>query len=91
MDTPDWKLRCSLLADCVSEWRLLPRALVVGYAWFVYELTYTLLDWYMALPAAERGMEASGMAVGIFSAATGFGAAVFNLYMKSERRHGDST
>jgi hypothetical protein len=40
----------------------------------------------MALPAAERSMEASGMAVGIFTALLGLGTNFMNVYVKSGRK-----
>jgi hypothetical protein len=93
MDTPAWKQRCLLLADCFDAWRVLPRGALLAYCWFVYELTHELLHWYMGLPAAERSLEASGLAAAIFTAVTGFGAKIFADVLRNEKGayHGDST
>lgn len=73
-------------AEVFDSWRVIPRLLLLGYCWFVVYLTNWLLTWYMALPAAERSVEASGLAVGIFTAVTGFGTAFLNTYSKSGRK-----
>ncbi len=82
---PAWKQRCLHLAECVDAWRLAPRALLVAYWALVYDVTDRLLTWYMALPSAERSMEASGMAFGIFTALLGLGTIFMNAYIKTGR------
>ena len=74
------------LAECFDAWRVAPRLLLVAYWLLVYDVTDRLLAWYMALPAAERSMEASGMAVGIFTALLGLGTNFMNVYVKSGRK-----
>lgn len=86
MSQPTWKTRCLLLAECADAWRVTPRALLIAYWILVYDVTDRLLTWYMALPAAERSMEASGMAVGIFTALLGLGTNFMNVYLKSGRK-----
>ena len=83
---PTWKMRCMHLAECFDAWRVAPRCLLVAYWTLVYEVTDRLLTWYMALPGDERSMEASGMAVGIFTALLGLGTNFMNVYVKSGRK-----
>jgi hypothetical protein len=73
------------LAECFDAWRVAPRILLGCYWILVYDVTDRLLSWYMALPAAERSMEASGMAVGMFTALLGLGTNFMNVYVKSGR------
>jgi hypothetical protein len=40
----------------------------------------------MELPAAERSMEASGMAFGVFTALLGLGTMFMNAYIKTGRK-----
>ena len=85
METPAWKTRCLQFAECVDAWRIAPRVLLVAYWSLVYEVTDRLLTWYMTLPSIERSVEASGMAVGIFTALLGLGTNFMNTYLKSGR------
>jgi hypothetical protein len=65
--------------------------LLVAYWALVYDVTDTLLTWYMALPYTERTAEASGMAFGIFTALLGLGTIFMNAYIKTGRKwNGDS-
>lgn len=73
-------------AEVVDAWRVWPRLLLIGYCYFVFTLTEKLVTWYMGLPAAERSLEASGMAVAIFTAVTAFGTQFLNAYLKSGRK-----
>jgi hypothetical protein len=73
-------------AEVVDAFRIFPRILLGGYCWFVVELTDRLLDWYTALPLGERSVEASGMAVGLFTAVVGFGTGFLNTYVNSGRK-----
>lgn len=86
-----WKARCLALAECFDAWRVAPRLLLVAYWVLVYNVTDRLLTWYMALPSAERSMEASGMAFGIFSALLGLGTIFMNAYIKSGRSWSEDT
>lgn len=83
---PEWKNRCLALAECADAWRVAPRGLLVAYWCLVYDVTDRLLTWYMELPAAERSIEASGMAVGIFTALLGLGVNFMNTYLQSGRK-----
>lgn len=86
MEQPKWKVRCMHLAECFDAWRIAPRILLIAYWTLVYGVTDRLLTWYMALPAAERSIEASGMAVGIFTALLGLGTNFMNVYLQSGRK-----
>lgn len=83
---PTWKTRCLMLAECVDAWRVAPRTLLGLYWYLVYDVTDRLLTWYMELPSAERSMEASGMAFGIFTALLGLGTIFMNAYIKTGRK-----
>lgn len=88
---PAWKVRCLNLAECFDAWRVAPRILLAAYWVLVYSVTDRLLTWYMALPSAERSMEASGMAFGIFTALLGLGTIFMNAYIKTGRKwNGDN-
>lgn len=89
METPRWKVRCLQLAECVDAWRVAPRLLLVAYWALVYSVTDRILTWYMALPAAERSMEASGMSFGVFTALLGLGTMFMNAYIKTGRKWND--
>lgn len=84
--SPGWKTRCLMLAECVDAWRVAPRALLGLYWYHVIDVTNRILTWYMALPAAERSVEASGLAFGIFTALLGLGTIFMNTYIKTGRR-----
>ena len=73
------------LAESIDALRLIPRLLLVSYCGFVFWLTDRVLTWYFALPASERGVEAAGLAAGIFTAATGLATIFLNAYLKSGR------
>lgn len=73
-------------AEMVDALRLIPRFLLIGYCFFVLWLTDRLLTWYMALPAAERGIETGGFAGGVFTAATGLATIFVNTYLNSGRK-----
>lgn len=72
-------------AEIVDAFRVVPRLVLFAYLIFVFWLTDRIIDWYFALPAAERSMEASGLAVGLFTAITGFGTVFVNMYIKTGR------
>lgn len=81
-----WKMNALNTAEVIDAYRVVPRLLLIAYCVFVYDITFYLLDWYTALPSAERSLEASGLAAGIFTALTGFGTHFLNVYIKSGRK-----
>jgi hypothetical protein len=78
-------------AEITDAWRVIPRLLLIGYCFFVFDLTSRLLTWYFTLPAAERSLEASGLGVAVFTAVTGFGTQFLNAYIKSGRKWNGSS
>lgn len=64
------------LAETVDAWRLVPRLLVAGYAWLVWDVT----QWAMGLPDLSPAQSAFVSVV--WGAATG----VFGLYVGTGRR-----
>lgn len=79
------KDRLLSIAEVIDAFRVVPRVLLFGYCWFGYYVVSTLLDWYMALPVSERGLEAGGFAAGVITAVTGLATAFMNIYHKSGR------
>ncbi len=73
------------LAEVVDALRILPRFLLLSYGYYVYHITWKTLNWYMSLPAAERTLEASGLAAGIVTAITGMGSWFLKVYISSGR------
>ena len=51
-----------------------------GYCWWVGHVTDNTLWWYQHLPAAERTLEASGLAGAIITAVTGLAVWVYKIY-----------
>lgn len=89
METPHWKQRCLWLAECADAWRIVPRLLLLASCWFVYDITHHVLQWYMHLPAAERGIENGGFAASVFTVVTGLVTMFMNSYLKSGRKWTD--
>lgn len=72
-------------AEVFDAWRIAPRVLLFGYWIWVAWIVDRLLSWYMALPADERSMEASGMATFVITAVTGLASWISKIYMHSGR------
>lgn len=72
-------------AELFDSWRIVPRLFLL--ACFIWAVTITgdLLRWYMELPAAQRGYEASGFASVVFLAVMGFLKMVYQTYADSSR------
>jgi len=56
-------------AELADAWRLIPRAIIIGYG----ALTWEVVEWFMALPvpSTEQSLLVSAVA-GSFSVASGF-------------------
>jgi hypothetical protein len=67
-------------AQIFDTWRVVPRTVLFGYAWWVTHITDNTLTWYQHLPAAERTLEASGLAGAIITAVTGLAVWVYKIY-----------
>jgi hypothetical protein len=68
------------VAQVFDTWRVVPRAVLFGYAWWVMHVTDNTLSWYQHLPSAERTLEASGLAGAIITAITGMAVWVYRIY-----------
>jgi len=77
-------------AEVFDTWRVVPRMMLFGYAWFVYAVTMKLLDWYINQPAVARGVEESAMVAAIFTAVTGFSPWIFKIYVENGRNWADA-
>lgn len=61
-----------------DNWRIVPRILVAGYGWLIYEVSM----WFMSLP------EPSSTQAAFISTLVGASAAVFGLYVNSGSKRG---
>jgi hypothetical protein len=73
------------LAELIDAYRLMPRAILIaslGFAgWYIYEISI----WYMAIPAADRTMEATGLASITIPAVFGLAGKMVDWYLKTGR------
>jgi hypothetical protein len=76
------------IAELVDSFRIFPRVLVCGYALYVYQVTFFVLDWYSRQPASARGTEESAVVGVVVTAVTGFAPWVFKIYVESGRAWG---
>jgi hypothetical protein len=67
-------------AHVFDTWRVVPRFVLFGYGGWVAHTIDRVLTWYMHLPAAERTLEASGMATAVISVVTGLLPWVYRIY-----------
>ena len=77
------------IAEVIDGWRVVPRILVISFTLFTILTVADLLDWYKALPAIERQLEASGFAFGVITALSGLLTAVIKIYQSTGRKWGD--
>lgn len=80
-----WKRLALDWAEVFDAWRVIPRALVLGYWFWVVVVVNEILRWYQSLPSAERTLEASGLATVVITAVTGMGSWVSKIYMDGGR------
>lgn len=66
--------KCAMIAQCINELRLIPRATLLGYLYFTYEMGV----WYMALPdPSGTQMAFATLIAGLFPAVIGlYGGAI---------------
>lgn len=73
------------IAEIIDGLRIMPRVILasaLGFAaWYIYALTV----WYMALPAAERTLEVSGLAGLTIPAVFGLAGKIVDWYLKTGR------
>jgi hypothetical protein len=67
-------------AQVFDQLRIVPRIVLFGYAFWVIHVIDKTLEWYQALPAAERTIEASGLATAIISVITGLFPWIYRIY-----------
>lgn len=73
------------VAESVDSLRVFPRLFLLScFIWTVY-VTNSLLNWYMALPKADRSLEASGFASVVVLAVFGFLKLVYDTYSAAGR------
>jgi len=72
-------------AEIVDAWRVVPRALLFAYCIWVWNVVGDTLNWYQHLPAAERTLEASGLAGAVITAVLGLATWVFKIYSDGGR------
>lgn len=72
-------------AEAIDSFRVFPRAFLVACFLWTLQITHMLLQWYMALPKEDRGIEASGFASIAFLTVFGFMKLVYETYSKNGR------
>ena len=72
-------------AEVFDSWRVVPRIMLFGYAWFVYRVTFYVLMWYTHEPATARGPEETAMVGVVVTAVTGFAPWILRIYTDSGR------
>jgi hypothetical protein len=73
------------IAETFDSWRVVPRLFLGACFGWTVGITHELLHWYMALPAGQRGYEASGFASVVFLSVSGFLKLVFDTYSRHGR------
>lgn len=63
---------CETCATCINRLRMIPRAIVAGYGWLIYDV----VQWFQALP--EPTTQQAGLLVTLI----GISAPVFGFYMQ---------
>lgn len=81
MKKEDWLA----VAEVVDAFRVVPRLILFGYSLWTVKVVWHVLDWYTALPASERSIEASGLAAGVITAVTGLATWAIKVYVQSGR------
>lgn len=72
-------------AELFDYWRIVPRLILFGYAWWMAFTVDRILNWYMLLPAKDRSVEAAGLAGAVITAVTGLGTLVYKIYSDNGR------
>jgi len=78
-------------AELVDSYRVFPRLFLVAcFVWSV-NTSYILIDWYIKLPDASRGLEASGFGTLTLTAILTFMKLVYTTYSDAGRSWGPPT
>jgi hypothetical protein len=72
-------------AEVFDSWRVVPRFFLALTFWWCVYLTDKLIGWYIHLPHAERGLEASGFASVVQVGVLAFLKMVYSQYAESGR------
>lgn len=85
----DGKMKWLHAAEVFDAWRVIPRVMVLGYAWFVYHTTELMIVWYNAQPMNGRGTQETAMVIAVTTAVTGFAPWIFKIYSDNGRNWND--
>lgn len=72
-------------AELIDSYRIFPRLVLMGYAWYVWSVTFFILRWYSQQPATARGTEESAVVIAVVTAVTGFAPWVLKIYVENGR------
>lgn len=72
-------------AERIDSLRVFPRLFLIACFWFMVDVTFKELNWYMHLTAAERGLETSGFAAAALLGIMTFVKMVFADYSSNGR------
>lgn len=97
-DVDSWRQVHLAVAEFIDAWRVIPRLLVAGYAYFLYKV----IDWYMTLePHIAPGCDVTQFAeqcivpapttqhAVLVTAVVGIAGAVFGFYTNTGRKWGE--
>lgn len=82
---PDRKQEWLRVAELIDSYRVIPRLFLTAcFVWTVW-VSDVCLIWYIHLPHAERGLEASGFGSVVFLTVFGFLKLVYSTYAATGR------
>ena len=73
------------VAELVDSLRIFPRLVLAAYAYYVYNVTFFVLNWYASQPATARGVEESAVVGVVITAVTGFAPMIYKIYADNGR------
>lgn len=73
------------LAEVIDGLRVFPRIFLAACFVWVVDTAWILIHWYIQLPAAERGIEASGFASAVLLGEMAFLRLVYTTYSENSR------
>lgn len=73
------------LAEVFDSLRIFPRAVLIAYGFFVYQVVMQILHWYFSEPALSRGTEETSMVIGVTGFVSTIGGYVFKVYTENGR------
>ena len=71
------------LAELIDRLRIFPRVVLIAYGWYVWNVTFFILNWYAHEPPAGRGYEESAVVGIVITAVTGFAPMIYRIYASS--------